>query len=224
MIRMLGNIDLISIGFWITGIAIAAGLALILFWKYEKFEDKTKVQLAFCLFFLSLAIGRSILVYADYFIVKLVPNDYMYHIELWKVVNLFQLLGLGFLILVSEYAVFKNKDYYIFSIGFGIVVTIAMLLQDFILIQMVSIGAVAFAAFIPISWIYLAIKLPQTRTNTMTVFIGFLIFGAGLILLNIGVVEGLPISISDAYLISAILQVPGLIIMGLGVKRLYFAE
>lgn len=219
---MLENIDLVAISFWIIVIAASAGIFLILLWKYVKVEDKTKVQLAFCLMFLSLAIGRAFLMYADYFIVNLVPNDYVNHVEIWKWANFFQLLGLGFLILVSDYAVFRGKDYYLFSIGFAIVVTISMLLTDFYLVQMVATAAVAFAVFIPISWIYLAFKLPQTRRNTMLILFGFALFGGGLILLSINVAGGLPISIHEIYLASAILQLPGLIIMGIGVKGLYF--
>jgi len=222
MRRMLENIDLVAITVWIIGIAASAGIFLILFWKYVKIEDRTKAQLAFCLMFLSLAIGRAFLMYADYFLVNLVPDDYIYHIEIWKLANLFQLLGLGFLILVSDYAVFKGKDYYLFSIGFAIVVTVSMLLTDFYVVQLVATSAVAFAAFIPISWIYIGYKLPQTRRKSMLIFLGFLIFGGGLILLSINIAGGLPISIHEIYLTSAVLQLLGLIIMGIGVKRLYF--
>lgn len=219
---MLENIDFIALGFWIVVIAISLGLFVVLFWKYLKVEQRTKVQLAFCLMFLSLAIGRAFLVYADYFIVNLIPAEYINYIEIWKLANLFQLLGLGFLIVVSEYAVFKGKDYFLFSIGFSIVVVIAMVLVEFYTVQLIATMAVAFAAFIPISWIYLALKLPQTRKNTLLVFLGFLVLGAGLILLSINLVGVLPLTLNEVYLISAVLQIPGLLIMGFGVKRLYF--
>jgi hypothetical protein len=217
-------IDWVAIGFWIGVIAISFGISFVFFQKRLKITEKTKIQLSFCLVFLCLAIGRAILVYSDYFLTGLDLNAYTTFQTIWKIANLFEIAGLGFFILVSEYAVFKGKDYYVFIIGFTIVVVIAMaLIQDFFLAQTVSVAAVAFAAFIPISYLYLAIKLPMTRRNILILLIGFLIFGFGLILISAGFVNLLGVeNIHLTYLLSAIVQIPGLLVMAIIINRMYF--
>ena len=127
-------LDWVAIGFWIGVVVISFGISFLLFQKYLKFTEKTKIQLAFCLMFLCLAIGRFILVYSDYILTGLDLNAYVTFQTIWKIANFFEIAGLGFLILVSEYAVFKGKDYYVFIIGFTIVVIVAFfLIQDFFL-------------------------------------------------------------------------------------------
>jgi hypothetical protein len=219
-------LDWVAIRIWIGVVVISFGISFAFFQKHLKFTEKTKIQLAFCLVFLCLAIGRGILIYSDYFLTELDLNAYITFQTVWKIANLFEIAGLGFLILVSEYAVFKGKDYFVFIIGFTIVVTIAMgIIQDFFLAQTVSVAAIAFAAFIPISYIYLAVKLPMTRRNIVLLLIGFLVFGFGLVLISAGFVNLLGIgNIHLTYLFSAIVQIPGLLIMAIAIKRMYFAE
>ncbi len=218
-------IDWVAVGVWIGVIALSFAISLYLGVKYQKSEEKNKIKLAFSLMFLSLAISRLLLMYFDYFITGLNPALYSDHQLFWRLATLFQLLGLGFLIVVSEYAVFRGKDYFIFTIGFLIVVFVGMLIPDFFMAQNVTVYAVAFAAFIPVSWIYLAIKLPLARKNTLLIILGFLLFGVGLILLSAGIVDILApiIDIHTLYLLSAIIHIPGLSVFTLGVKRYYFS-
>ena len=217
--------DWVAIGFWIVVVILSFGISLFFFQKYLKFAEKTKIQLAFCLVFLCLAIGRAILVYSDYVLTSLVVDEYVNFQTIWKVANFFELAGLGFLLLVSEYAVFKGRDYFVFIIGFSSIVFIAMLIiQDFFLAQTFSVTAIAFAAFIPISHIYLAIKLPMERRNVFFLLTGFLIFGVVLILISAGITSLLGGDEHLIYLISAIVQIPGLLIMAIAIKRIYFAE
>ena len=218
-------IDGVAIGFWIVVIILSLAISGVLFYLYAKSEHRVKYRLAFCLVFLSLGISRIILMYFDYFLTELNPVLYENYQLMWKLAQLFELIGLGFLILISEDAVFKGKDYYVFSIGFSIVVCIGMLIQEFLLTQNILVYALAFAILIPISWLYLAIKLPDTRKNTLLIFLGIIICGAGLILISAAVVEALlPLmNIHYIYLLSAIIQIPGLLIIATGVKRMYFA-
>jgi len=219
-------LDWVAIGFWSCVLAITFGVFSILFQKYTEFKEKTKNQFAFCLVFLCLGIGRNLLIYFDYFLTELNVGRYADFQVLWKFANLFELAGLGFLILVSEYAVFKGKDYYLFFIGFAILVAVGLFfIQDFFLAQSVTVAAVGFTAFIPISYIYMAIKLPMARRNVLILLIGFLIFGAGLMLMSAGVVDLLGIGyIHILYLLSAIIQIPGLLLIAVGIKRMYFTE
>ncbi|MHA1649245.1 MAG: hypothetical protein ACTSYB_03545 [Candidatus Helarchaeota archaeon] len=219
-------VDEIAFGFWIVVIILFLSSALILLQKYIKSEERNKVKLAFCFMFLCLGLSRIFLVYFDYFLTELNPMVYENYQFMWKLANSFELAGLGFLIIVSEYAVFQGKDYYLFILGFTVVVIIGLLIPDFFLSQNVLVYAVAFAAFIPLSWIYLAIKLPPTRKNTILIFIGFVLFGIGLIFLSVAVVEAMApiIDIHRLYLLSAILQIPGIIILAIGIKKMYFAR
>jgi hypothetical protein len=219
-------LDWVAIACWSCVLAISYGVFSVLFQKHLEFKEKTKNQLAFCLVFLCLAIGRNLLIYFDYFLTELDVGRYADFQILWRFANLFEIVGLGFLILVSEYAVFKGKDYYLFFIGFSIVVVIGMFfIQDFFLAQSVSVAAVGFGAFIPISYVYMAIKLPMARRNVIFMLIGFLIFGAGLILMSAGIVDLLGTgNIHIIYLLSAIIQIPGMFILAVAIKRMYFTE
>jgi hypothetical protein len=218
-------LDWIAIVVWIGVVVISFGISLALFLKRLKFTEKTKIQLAFCFFFLCLGIGRAILVYADYFITELIVVEYFNNQLIWKIANFFVIVGLAFLILVSEYAVFKGKDYYVFTIGYAIVIIIAIFfIQDFYTVQNFTSAAVGFAAFIPISYIYLAIKFPMVRRNVILLLGGFLIFGAGLLLISAGLVNLLGGDVHLIYLLSAIVQIPGILIMAIAIKWLYFSE
>ena len=221
---MLGTIDFIAMGAWIVVIVIALIFFGVLFWKYLKCENKTNSQIAFCIIFLAFALARAIFFYGDYFVVDLVLDDYIHHMPLLKLANLCNLLSLGFLIIVSEYAVFKGKNYYIFTVGFLIVFIISMAVQDYYQVQLFAGLAFYFSIFIPISWVYLGVKLPAARRNALFIFTGFLVLGAGMILVSVGITESFALTLSELYLISAALQAAGLLIMGLGVKRFYFPE
>ncbi len=222
--QLVGLIDWIAIGLYIVVAAIALGIFLFLFRKYLTFEEKNRNQLAFCLVFLCFGIGRILLTYFDYFLTEMNPADYVNHQEMWKLATLFELAGLGFLILVSDYAVFKGKDYYGFFIGFVIVICVGLFYPEFLTAQNIIVGALLFAIFIPLSWIYLAVKLPDLRGSIALIFIGFIIFGMGLLLMASGIVAALVFLIDNhsLYLLSAIIQIPGLIILAIGINRMYF--
>jgi hypothetical protein len=104
-------------------------------------------------------------------------------------------------------------------------VCIAFVVQDFLLSQDLLSYALFFAVFIPISYIYLAIKLPKlARKNVFLMLIGFILFILFDMMLSAGIAPILGIDIHYLYLISAICQSPSLLILAGGVKRLYFTE
>ncbi|MHA1264860.1 MAG: hypothetical protein ACTSRS_06450 [Candidatus Helarchaeota archaeon] len=213
-------VDWTAIILFIIVVIISITIALIFFLKYVHWRERNNNQLAFGILFLCLGIGRSFLIYFDYFLTHLNPAEYENYQIVWKLATLFLLIGLGTLILVSEHAVLEGKDYYIFFIGFAIITCGVMIVPDFILSQTLGTAAIAFAVFIPISYIYLAIKLPPSRKNIALIFTGFIIYGAGLILLSVFLVD--PNTIHIVYVISALIQISGLIIFGIGAKRMYF--
>jgi hypothetical protein len=213
-------IDYVSLVVWIGVIIVTFGIFLVLLRKYLSYTETNKNQLAFCIMFFCLGISRIFLLYFDYFLTELTPAEFINNAAIWKLATLFLLIGVGFLILVSEYALWKGKDYFGFFIGFTIVVTFALFVPDFELSQTLSTSAVGFAAFIVVSYLYLAYKLPQARNNIMLMLIGLLIYGFALILVSVFIADSN--TIHYLYLISAIIQIPGLLIFGIGVKRMYF--
>lgn len=213
-------IDWLAIAVFAVVVAVSIGFGVYFLRKYISYEDKNKNQLAFSLVFLFLGIGRIFLVYFDYGLTQLNQAVYEDYAFWWKLATFFLLVGVGAFIWVSEYALWKGKDYFVFFIGFCVVVSIAMFIPDFEQSQAFSTWAVAFGAFILISYLYLAIKLPLARKNIALIFMGFVIYGAALILLSVFLTT--PGITHEIYLISAIIQIPGLLITGLGVKRMYF--
>lgn len=222
---VLQTVDWVAIGFWILLVCIEFGIFLMFFQKYLKWKEKNKVQLAFCLVFLCLSLGRIFLIYFDYGLTDLNVANYILYQNWWKLAILFYILGIGFLFLTSEYRVFRGKDYFLFFIGFSIMVCFAFVVQDFFLSQDLLTYALFFAVFIPISYLYLAIKLPKlARKNVFLMLIGLILYLLFDLILSAGIAPILGIDIHYLYLISAICQSPSLLILAWGIKRLYFTE
>lgn len=217
-------VDGIAIGCWIGFVGVAYSIFGMLLRKYIKFEGKTNLQVAYLLVFALVGIGRMLLIYFDYGLTHLNIAEYSNYQVYWKIATLFFLGGLGFILLTSEYAVFRGKDYYVFFIGFVTVVGAGMLTLDFVTAQIIIGYGLLFAAFIPISYIYLAGKLPSIRKNIALGLIGFILFIGFDIFLSSFVIVLLPFGISYAYLISAIFQTVGLFLLGLGVNRMAFTK
>ena len=213
-------IDWAAITVFIVVIILSIMIGVFFLRKYISYEEKNKNQLAFSLVFLFLGIGRILLVYFDYGVTQLNPALYESNAFWWKLATLFLLVGFGALIWTSEYALWNGKDYFVFFIGFCIVVTIAMAIPNFELSQAFSTYAIAFGGFILVSYLYLAIKLPSARKNIAMILVGFAIYGGALILLSVFLeTSGMT---HEIYLISAVVQMPGILIMGLGAKGMYF--
>jgi vacuolar-type H+-ATPase subunit I/STV1 len=173
-------IDWIAIGVSIGFIVIAFGCFLLFTNKYRGSEEKTKIQLAFLIFFLCMGIARIIIIYFDYGLTHLDPLEFINHQLVWKIESIFQLGGIGCIIYASENGVFKGRDVYGFLIGYIILVCIGLLHPDLIMAQTFTVIAMIFALFIPISYIYLAYKYPAVRKDIFYLFVGFAIFGLGI--------------------------------------------
>ncbi|MHA1229067.1 MAG: hypothetical protein ACTSRP_00295 [Candidatus Helarchaeota archaeon] len=224
-------IDFIAISFWICVIIVLFMISGYLFYKYTRDPDRNKIQLSFFLVFLFIGIGRILLVYFDYNLIMLDVDLYSEYQIYWKIATIFQLAGFGFLFLVTEYAVFKNKDYYIFFWGFLITTIVGMLIQDFTLSQVVVSYALVFAAFIPLSYIYLAIKMPgESKKWIIIMFIGVVIFALSLLILMVNFVDFMKVFLGNAdiihyiYLVSPVIQILGVIIFANGIYNMYFKK
>ncbi len=217
-------IDWVAISIWLLGVGIAIGVFIILIRNYRNSEERTRIKLAFCLIFLCLGLARIFLVYFDYWLTGLNPVNYDAHQAFWRFAMLFYFAGLGFLILTSENRVFQGRDYYVFSLGYSIGIIICLVIPDFAASQNALNYVVIFAAFIPISYIYLAVKLPMARKNITILFIGITLFMVFNFILSADVVSTLGISASVLYFICAIFQTLGITILGVGIKRMYFTS
>ena len=136
-------IDWIAIGFLISFSVVAFGLFVLFTSTYLKSKDKTKIQLAFLIFFLCMGIARIFIIHFSYFLTHLDPTEYSNHQLFWKMASIFQLGGIGGIIFASENSVFKGKDFYGFFIGFIIVFCIAMLHPDFATAQTLTLIDIA---------------------------------------------------------------------------------
>ena len=225
----LAPIDTIAIGIWICLVAIQLGIFLLFLSKYLKSDDKNNIKLAISLIFIFLAIGTIVFIFFDYYYTQLEHSLYEKYHLIWKIGIIFQLTGFGFFFLVSEYRVFHGKDYFIFFwcfLGFFIV---AIIVVDFLLSQILINFALIFVIFIPISYIYLAIKLTgEPRSNIILILFGVIIFTIGMAINLFDVVVALehltgnPDTIHYLYLFAPILQIIGLILVAKGFNGLFF--
>ncbi len=225
----LAPIDTIAIGIWICLVAVELGIFLLLFSKYLKSSEKNNIKLGICLIFIFLAIGGIFFIFFNYYFTQLESDLYETHQFIWKVAAIFQLSGFGFLFLVSEYRVFHGKDYFVFFWCFLGLSVAGMSVRDFVLTENLINYALIFAAFIPMSYIYLAIKLPGAfRNNILLILFGIIIFTVGMILNIPDIVIAIEQWTGNAdvihyiYLISPILQIGGLIVAVKGFNGLYF--
>jgi hypothetical protein len=217
-------IDWIAIGFYFGFIALSFGCFLFFSLNYRKLGEKTKIQLAFLIFFLCWGIASSILLYFDYFLTELNPVEGLNHLLIWRISSIFIMGGLGTVIFASENGVFKGKDYYVFLIGYLIFFCIGIFHPDVLIAETFMLLAMGFALFIPISYIYLAYKFPAARKNIALEFVGFVIFAIGIVMAFAPVVEAFLPLIHELYLMSAIIQILGFSLFAISINRMYFAR
>jgi hypothetical protein len=86
---------------------------------------------------------------------------------------------------VAERALFQGKDKYIFLIGYCFFQFLATIIYEFDLSQTFITIAVSFVLFIPISYIYTAIKAKGPfRTQVLFIIFGVVFFSAGALLVS----------------------------------------
>ena len=212
--------DWLGMGIFVGITVLALGCFLFFFAKYRKSEEKTKIQVAFLIFFLCLGIVRGILLYYDYRYLVMEIQE----LVALKISNIFLMGGVGSVIFASENGVFKGKDFYGFLIGFLILFSLSIVYPDASMAQGFMLLAMLFAVFIPISYIYLAYKFPVSRKNIVLMFVGFGIFIIGLFSAFTPVVETYGAIAHELYFIGAIVQAVGFSLFTIGIKRMYFAR
>ena len=180
-----------------------------------------------------MGLGRIVFIFFDYIFTLHQLSLYQTYQNIWKLASFFILIGFGFLIIVSEYRLFKGKDLYVFFWGFLIVAILGLIAPYFVWAENLINLAILFALFIPIGYIYLAIKLPgEIRKGIVVALIGIIIFVISLIINKIEIMESfaalissfiaIPYLINDLYLMAAVLQTIGVVITYFGFKIMYF--
>lgn len=217
-------IEWLIIGAIAAFVVLAFGCFLFFFAKYRKSEAKTKIQVAFLIFFICWGITRAIQLYFDHLLGLIDPGAVINSNLIWKISFSFLMGGFGSVIFASENAVFNGKDYYALLIGFMVVFSIGLLYPDVVLAQTFMVFAMFFALIIPISYFYLAYKYPLSRRNITIMFVGFAIFCVGVLMLFSTFVNIFPTAKDLIYLSSAVIQLVGFGIFAIGVKRMYFAR
>ncbi|TFF95018.1 MAG: hypothetical protein EU544_03645 [Promethearchaeota archaeon] len=166
-----------------------------LFRDFQRDRQNFLVLGASILFFF-LAVSRVLMLYFDFFLTEFNPEKYQDYILYWKLANLFTWIGYLALIMIMEKSIFKGKTHHLISIIYIIFIIISLAIPDFTTAQ--NIAAIPTAAgivLIPFSYLYLA-RHEQIRKQALMIFLGYIVFSIGYLLLAEFIMEGL-ISITN---------------------------
>ncbi len=169
------------------------------------------------MFFLFLLSGRIVLVFFDYYLVNMDPLLYLEYITQYKLGTGLQAVGLGFFLYVAERAIFQGKDKYLIIMGYGICQALAAILPDFYLSQGFTTVGALFVIFIPLSYIYMAIKNKgPIRTQSLFLVTGVIIFALGSLLIGEAIMGTLRVVLGSPYavhILSITMKFVGVIIV-----------
>jgi len=180
----------LSIGMTFALITIKFILAYLFLKKYQN-NKENKMVFGFAMLFLLLAIGRIFFINFDYILTNFDNTTYQAYSGFWKIASAIQSSGFVFLIFLAEKEILKTKTKYCFSIGFLVFVVISMVLPDFNWAQLMGgiPTAVAFL-FIPFSYLYLSmISEGQIRNKSLSIFLGFIVFAIGFLMLSDAIIN-----------------------------------
>ncbi len=136
----------------------------------------------FCIFILA---GRTLLVIFDYYWVEMNPALYLNYFTEYKIATGLQSVGLGFFLYVAERALFNGKDRYLLILGYIVCNALAAILTDFNLSQTFTTVGALFVIFIPLSYIWLAVKNKgPIRTQSLFIVTGVIMFALGSLLIG----------------------------------------
>jgi len=180
----------LALGLSFSLITIKLVFSYLLFSKYRR-DKQNKLVLAAALFFLALGINRLMMVLFDYFFTEFEPTSFQEFATYWKFSNIVLWTGYLSMIIIFEKAIFKKKTRYLISIVYIIFIAISLLIPDFTTSQTFSALPTALAImFIPLSYLYL-VKYSEVRKKALAIFIGYLIFFMGYLLLAEGIVNSI---------------------------------
>lgn len=168
-------------------------------------------------FFLFMLTGRILLIYFDYYSTNMDPLLYLEFFTQYKIATGLQAVGLGLFLYVAERALFHGKDKYVLIIGYGIFQILAAILPDFALSQTMTTVGTLFIIFIPLSYIYTAIKgKGPIRTQSLFLVTGVILFAVGALIIGEAITSILKVVFGSPYpvhIISVIMKLFGVVIV-----------
>ena len=216
-----------EIPFIFTLIIMAVKLSLILFIAYKivkKRKEKIRRASPGVLFWITcLLISRILYTIFDYFLTKFDTSTYVDFPNLWywKTASLLLAIGVAVLLIFIDRRVLHNK----FKGIFGIIIIIAGAvqffypvhdLQEFAIASGIGTAADFCAFFIPILFIWIAIKTPELRKISLAVAIGAIVYVVGGTLVSPTFINLLGLTQDIMYAIDTILKTIGLVMISYG--------
>ncbi len=189
----------LSLCFYTVLIFLELGIGLY-FWNANRKNKELKMIGSIGFFFSFVAVGRILLIVFDYYMTVMNYALFETYFPFYKFATDVQAVGFAFFIFVAEQSVFQGKDKYSFLIGYVICQLLATIIPTFDLSQTLTIVAGLFVLFIPISYIYAAIKAKGPfRTQVLFIIFGVAFFAAGTLLLGEGVMQSLEPLLGSRY-------------------------
>ncbi len=203
-------------------IFIEFGIAFFFWNAYRKNRERDFIG-AIGMFFGFMALGRVLLVVFDYYLTMMDYNLYEANFTFYKIAVDLQAIGLGFFLYIAERSLLHGNDKYIFLIGYSLCQFLATIILDFNLSQSMITVAGLFVLFIPISYIYTAIKAKGPfRTQLLFIISGVAFFSAGTLLLGesvMGLLEPLMGSRYAVHILTVILKIIGFALLYYGFRQ-----
>ncbi len=168
--------------FLLLGVYLASGLYMFLkYYSAQKSEVKSsenRLFLLYGLFFTFLMIGRFCLFIFDFYLTHFdISNISDTEFLIWKIGLTFKIFGYSCLLILMEYRTLKQRDYYALAIFYFIFYILGMISNNIEDAGVYTFIATAFSIFIPIAYLYIAIKSQQKiRRKALLIFFGFMIF------------------------------------------------
>jgi len=152
--------------------------------KINKGSDKKDyLPLTYGMAFLFMGLGRLILVIFDIVTEFNSINYNDSNFWIWKIGVSIQLFGIGLWFMLMERRVLKGRDKYLLIIMYIAFIVFGLIMTDIVLASILVISGMGFAIYIPVAYIYIAIKSDgSVRKKALLMVFGFLLVILGSLL------------------------------------------
>lgn len=183
----------LALGFTFSLIFVYFILAICFYYLYVKRDKENRLLLGVSFFFVFVAFSRMTYIIFDYYLTEFNPLLYQTYFNVWRIATALIIIGFGFVFFIADHNLLKGKDKYVLTIIYGVSGTITVAIPLFDISELFSTTAIIAAMlFIPVTYLYLAIKTSdELRRKSLAIFLGFIIFGIGVILLGEIVIQAL---------------------------------
>ncbi|HMF34040.1 MAG TPA: hypothetical protein VKK79_21625 [Candidatus Lokiarchaeia archaeon] len=206
----------VALGLYVILVVIETRMAVNFLNSYAKNRELGFIG-SIGLMYLFVAAGRVMLIIFDFYLTDFTYALYGDYLTYYKIAIGMYAAGLGFLIYVAERAIFQGRDKYVFLIGYAFFNILSMVPPDVDTITIfVTIGDL-FILFVPISYIYTAIKTKGPfRTQANYIWVGIAFFAAGAFVIGEGpmnILQGILGTRYAVHIISVIFKMVGVVLI-----------